>query len=63
MSLTHQAHAHESQASAQSASSSSTENPQSARLPCRGCMPTCSNYATCDGKPWREVGQVNPIKH
>jgi hypothetical protein len=23
------------------------------RLPCRGCLPDCSNYATCDGKPWR----------
>ncbi|WP_210426309.1 hypothetical protein [Marinobacter confluentis] len=28
--------------------------PQAApRLPCRGCLPDCPNYATCDGKPWR----------
>ena len=24
-----------------------------ARLPCRGCTLNCSNYAQCDGKPWR----------
>ncbi len=23
------------------------------RLPCRGCLKTCSNYTVCDGKPWR----------
>jgi len=32
----------------------SATNPDHApRLPCRGCMPDCPNYATCDGKPWR----------
>jgi hypothetical protein len=25
----------------------------SSRLPCRGCLPDCSNYATCNGTPWR----------
>jgi CDP-diacylglycerol pyrophosphatase len=24
-----------------------------ARLPCRGCTTNCTNYAQCDGKPWR----------
>tara|TARA_R110002072_G_scaffold294723_1_gene465098 strand:+ start:315 stop:719 length:405 start_codon:yes stop_codon:yes gene_type:complete len=24
-----------------------------ARLPCRGCTTSCTNYAQCDGKPWR----------
>jgi hypothetical protein len=29
-------------------------NPETAkRLPCRGCLPDCVNYDTCDGKPWR----------
>ena len=23
------------------------------RLPCRGCMPDCNRYTTCDGRPWR----------
>jgi len=23
------------------------------RLPCRGCMSNCANYAQCDGKLWR----------
>lgn len=63
MSLTHQAHAQESQASAQSASSHASNTQLPPRLPCRGCLPTCSNYATCDGKPWRELGQAHSIKH
>jgi len=24
------------------------------RLPCRGYTADCSNYATCEGRPWRE---------
>jgi hypothetical protein len=24
-----------------------------ARMPCRGCTLSCSNYTQCDGKPWR----------
>lgn len=23
------------------------------RLPCRGCMTSCKNYAVCGGKPWQ----------
>lgn len=23
------------------------------RLPCRGCLEDCANYAICEGKPWR----------
>ena len=23
------------------------------RLPCRGCLADCSNYPTCEGRPWR----------
>ena len=23
------------------------------RLPCRGCLPDCSNRNRCNGKPWR----------
>ena len=23
------------------------------RLPCRGCLPDCPNYANCEGTPWR----------
>jgi len=22
-------------------------------LPCRGCTRSCTDYARCDGKPWR----------
>jgi len=25
------------------------------RLPCRGCTRSCTDYARCDGKPWRLV--------
>ncbi|WP_231871681.1 hypothetical protein, partial [Oleiphilus sp. HI0079] len=32
------------------------------RLPCRGCTSDCSNYATCDGKPWRMTPST-PEKH
>lgn len=28
-------------------------NDTSARLPCRGCMSNCINYAICDGRLWR----------
>jgi hypothetical protein len=28
-------------------------NDTSARLPCRGCLSNCINYAVCDGRPWR----------
>lgn len=34
-----------------------------ARLPCRGCQPGCSSYASCDGKPWRLDDQPKPIRH
>ncbi|CAN0584001.1 unnamed protein product [Ectocarpus sp. 12 AP-2014] len=33
----------------------SQESSDSHRLPCRGCLPDCPNYASCDGKPWRTV--------
>lgn len=29
------------------------------RLPCRGCTRNCSNYATCEGKPWRLQDQLS----
>jgi hypothetical protein len=34
------------------------------RLPCRGCMKTCANYATCGGRPWRvfKTGDVDDQK-
>ena len=25
------------------------------RLPCRGCTRSCTDYAICEGKPWRLV--------
>jgi len=34
------------------------ENTKPVRLPCRGCQTSCSNYATCGGKPWRLDTQV-----
>lgn len=36
----------------------SEEKPQ--RLPCRGCMSDCPNYATCDGTPWRADKKLQP---
>jgi hypothetical protein len=35
--------------------SSLGESEKHPRLPCRGCMADCPNYATCDGMPWRNV--------
>lgn len=29
------------------------------RLPCRGCLADCSNYPTCDGRPWRADAPLN----
>lgn len=29
-------------------------NVKKQRLPCRGCMTHCKNYALCEGKPWRQ---------
>lgn len=29
------------------------QNTENTRLPCRGCLPTCINYDTCKGMPWR----------
>ena len=29
----------------------------SVRIPCRGCLPQCTNYATCQGRPWRQQSQ------
>ena len=26
---------------------------QHPRLPCRGCLPDCRNYAICEGARWR----------
>ncbi|HEY0894767.1 MULTISPECIES: hypothetical protein [Cellvibrio] len=40
-----------------------TESESPARLPCRGCQPGCSSYATCDGKPWRLEAQPKPVAH
>jgi hypothetical protein len=40
-----------------------TENKPPVRLPCRGCQPGCSSYATCDGKPWRLEAQLKPVAH
>lgn len=40
-----------------------TENTAPARLPCRGCQPGCSSYASCDGKPWRLDAQPKPVRH
>lgn len=31
------------------------------RLPCRGCLPSCPNYAHCDGKIWRPNPAVNEL--
>lgn len=25
------------------------------RLPCRGCLKTCSQYESCKGSPWRST--------
>jgi hypothetical protein len=25
------------------------------RLPCRGCLASCSHFATCNGRPWRTL--------
>lgn len=27
------------------------------RLPCRGCLPGCADFATCEGRPWRAPGE------
>lgn len=27
------------------------------RMPCRGCLPDCAEYATCEGRPWRSTGK------
>ncbi len=32
------------------------------RLPCRGCTRDCSNYATCDGRPWAQVHDKSKVK-
>lgn len=37
----------------ESNSAASASAPAIDRLPCRGCMPDCSNYASCEGRPWR----------
>ena len=36
------------------ASAAATPAAMPARLPCRGCLPQCTNYATCQGRPWRQ---------
>ena len=36
------------------------EQPSNNRLPCRGCLADCSNYPTCDGRPWRADATQNP---
>ena len=43
--------------------SDTTASVQPVRLPCRGCQPGCSSYATCDGKPWRLEAQPKPAQH
>ena len=40
-----------------------TADAAATRLPCRGCQPGCSNYAICDGKPWRLEPQPKPVPH
>lgn len=42
-------------------SSESVEvTPSPNRLPCRGCLADCSNYPTCDGRPWRIATPAAP---
>ncbi len=38
---------------ASDAANSITQMKQYPRLPCRGCLASCKNYALCDGKLWR----------
>jgi len=40
----------EKPALASQAGTAATEN---TRLPCRGCLPDCKNYDSCNGTPWR----------
>jgi hypothetical protein len=30
------------------------------RLPCRGCQSSCTNFATCNGTPWRHQRRATP---
>ena len=32
------------------------------RLPCRGCLSSCKDYANCDGRPWRLSMEVIETK-
>lgn len=36
---------------------------QTQPMPCRGCLATCPNRATCQGKPWREDKATASTKH
>jgi hypothetical protein len=35
--------------------SSPPTTPEYPRLPCRGCLADCPNYASCNGTPWRAM--------
>jgi len=34
-------------------SQTGTAATEATRLPCRGCLPDCKNYDSCNGTPWR----------